>query len=1059
MPNSTKKSLFRAAKLLKYFLIVMVLILTAIYFLSPVIINRLIQQQLAAAGLTSELVIDTPYSDHLTIPAMELRSNDPNTTASLHLSNVQINYHWLDLLSAQPLQMIQIETLTIRLAGDNPLPSAGDDHSLQQSINLANYLPGVILPQLPFASLQIKNIKLHWQKSSHQRLQLNGQLSIDQQTVELAFEYRENNRLLLNIDASLTANNDFDIQASAPPADALDKQRVEQPSLTSHLSGNIDLQQQQLLINTTWQLSLNHYPATSLWLPTLGENLTGKVLSNSDVQLHINQRIVAPLYFSTLDTWLNATAAESDFELLAISDKPSMVPLFPKLTLDKLQLTTTGTSHYKNQRLKVTFKPASQVTLAQINHPQLRSKSISLALSSPLAIEIGSPLAPLTTGLIVTDFSLLLTSESALGNIGKISHAPIKLQIDNIDLKNKQFNVEYQIPHLQLTNSSTLPFAQLIAQLQGSLSITAQSAQASLAAHSQIQVSGLALEQLSTKLLTINNNSPMQASLNFTEQHIVVSDQTLSLAPTQWQSPWGLLEHPSITVEIQNIDPANSTLQVNLPSVSLSLKARQLPVESIDLLASGSALISPRQILLTIDKNLTLRAAQISIAGYQSQAAKVRSIKPTTISVAIPTAKQTLQLNAVKISPISAVLTGSHITAAGQKLHYQSLRLDLQQLSLAPLRIQASTKLTGVALDKPLAIKNVVISATHNIAGNRHRAVVKVSSVTPAIKLAVTLNSRNNYQSITGQWKISPIDLPSDGPALLNSLRLSLPLPIEIVAGRYIGTGDFKVNRGKLTATAKHQLLDLAVTTPDFTLQDINSHSQTLYRKNKLSHRGELNIQRINYVIPIDNVHTKFNITNILNKHISLNITGAKANILAAKVQLKDLTIPLLKPRGTSILHFSGLPLNNILALEQQPSLVGTGTLAGKLPFTFIGSQLWIKDGDIHSTDNGYIRYQANDQVRAYAATNTGLSIALKVLENFHYKVLSINANYSPQGDLKLHNKLSGKNPHWQQGQPIEFAINIEENVLQLLKALQFSEQLTEKIQQRIKQSANAPLK
>ena len=152
-------------------------------------------------------------------------------------------------------------------------------------------------------------------------------------------------------------------------------------------------------------------------------------------------------------------------------------------------------------------------------------------------------------------------------------------------------------------------------------------------------------------------------------------------------------------------------------------------------------------------------------------------------------------------------------------------------------------------------------------------------------------------------------------------------------------------------------------------------------------------------------------------------------------------------------MSFSALPLNNILALEQQPSLTGKGTLAGELPFRFEGNQLWIDKGNITSTDSGFIRYIANPKVKALAKSNAGLEIALQVLENFQYEVLSIGVSYQPNGDLLLKNNLSGSNPDWQQGQPIDFSINIEENLLQLLKTLQFSDNLNDKIQDKYQRS------
>jgi hypothetical protein len=261
------------------------------------------------------------------------------------------------------------------------------------------------------------------------------------------------------------------------------------------------------------------------------------------------------------------------------------------------------------------------------------------------------------------------------------------------------------------------------------------------------------------------------------------------------------------------------------------------------------------------------------------------------------------------------------------------------------------------------------------------------------------------------------------------------------------------MRKGDIKAEVNHKITLLNLAQEDILLDDINIVSQNIYNNKKLSQSGRISIGKVQSTIPINNISASFNLSNLLAANRSFTLRDLKANILEAKVSLKQLNSPFAVLQGNSVLVFSELPLNNVLALEQQPSLTGKGTLAGKLPFRFDGQQLWINDGKITSTDNGYIRYSANAKVKALAASNAGLEIALKVLENFQYKLLSIGVSYQPSGDLLLKNKLSGNNPDWQRGQPIDFSINIEENVLQLLKTLQFSNNLNDKIQDKIQQS------
>ena len=341
----------------------------------------------------------------------------------------------------------------------------------------------------------------------------------------------------------------------------------------------------------------------------------------------------------------------------------------------------------------------------------------------------------------------------------------------------------------------------------------------------------------------------------------------------------------------------------------------------------------------------------------------------------------------------------------------------------------------------------------HDISQNQHKINAHITGRNIPFSVKAQANSQKNYQKTHVNWQFSPLDIAEHSQAIANALKLSLPKDVSVISGEYSQTGQLDINKGDITANIKHRIKKLNIRHKETSIEGINSSSNSTFAKNKLSQTGNLTIRAINNAVPITKISTAFKINEILSDSTKIHISNTTAETLDASLKLDNFTINLKPLSGHSVIHFSKLPLNNILALEQQPSLVGTGTLAGQLPFSFKGDKLWVKDGDIYSTDSGYIRYSANDKVRAYAKTNKGLEIALNVLEDFHYKVLSIDANYTPDGKLILRNKLSGKNPSWQEGQPIEFAINIEENVLQLLKALQFSEQLTEKIQKHVEQS------
>ena len=83
------------------------------------------------------------------------------------------------------------------------------------------------------------------------------------------------------------------------------------------------------------------------------------------------------------------------------------------------------------------------------------------------------------------------------------------------------------------------------------------------------------------------------------------------------------------------------------------------------------------------------------------------------------------------------------------------------------------------------------------------------------------------------------------------------------------------------------------------------------------------------------------------------------------------------------------------------------------------------------------------------AKSNASLDLVLKALSNFQYQVLDVISDYKAGGDLTLRVRLEGKNPDWQGGQPINLNLKLQENIPTLLRSLQLSDEISEKVKKR----------
>jgi hypothetical protein len=81
-----------------------------------------------------------------------------------------------------------------------------------------------------------------------------------------------------------------------------------------------------------------------------------------------------------------------------------------------------------------------------------------------------------------------------------------------------------------------------------------------------------------------------------------------------------------------------------------------------------------------------------------------------------------------------------------------------------------------------------------------------------------------------------------------------------------------------------------------------------------------------------------------------------------------------------------------------------------------------------------------------------GMDLAWQALSDFRYQTLATTVELQPNGKVLLQVKLHGYNPDLQQGRPIHFNINVEEDLPALLTSLQLSGQISDRVRQRIQQ-------
>ncbi len=174
------------------------------------------------------------------------------------------------------------------------------------------------------------------------------------------------------------------------------------------------------------------------------------------------------------------------------------------------------------------------------------------------------------------------------------------------------------------------------------------------------------------------------------------------------------------------------------------------------------------------------------------------------------------------------------------------------------------------------------------------------------------------------------------------------------------------------------------------------------------------------------------------------------AGLFSGTIELAEPVTFTLPPSGHTVpIRVSDVNLGKVLALYEEQGIGGSGTVRGHIPVTVGADGVSIEDGSLRS-DGGHLSYQKGAG-EAARSTHQHLDLALQLLEDFAYESLVAEMDFATSGDLILDVHLSGRNPGVFEGRPVNFNINVEENLFDLFKVLQLTDDLTIKLEERLR--------
>ncbi|RNA66108.1 hypothetical protein CR163_000790 [Prosthecochloris sp. ZM_2] len=176
-----------------------------------------------------------------------------------------------------------------------------------------------------------------------------------------------------------------------------------------------------------------------------------------------------------------------------------------------------------------------------------------------------------------------------------------------------------------------------------------------------------------------------------------------------------------------------------------------------------------------------------------------------------------------------------------------------------------------------------------------------------------------------------------------------------------------------------------------------------------------------------------------------------RAGFLGGSIGIETVEYNISRHQAQFVLQLDNVPLQKLLSLQGVNKVLASGSVRGTLPVSIDGPVFEIHQGAMSAAQNGTITYQTSEE--EMSAAHQGLQTTYTALSDFRYNTLQAAIDIAPDGESFIALQLKGHNPEFQDGREVHLNINVEQNLLDLLRSLTISgaveQAITEKAQQQ----------
>ena len=180
-------------------------------------------------------------------------------------------------------------------------------------------------------------------------------------------------------------------------------------------------------------------------------------------------------------------------------------------------------------------------------------------------------------------------------------------------------------------------------------------------------------------------------------------------------------------------------------------------------------------------------------------------------------------------------------------------------------------------------------------------------------------------------------------------------------------------------------------------------------------------------------------------------IAESHLEMIGGKVTLDPMVLVLGAAAQQLNLKVDQLSVAKLFEQFGVAGLTGDGVISGNVPVTLFPAGLGITGAELKADGPGTLKYDPNQAPLALKSAGESVAMVLQALSDFHYSKLSLNLDRSLAGDAELALHITGKNPSFYNGYPVELNLTISGRLDEVLRKGLAGYQVPDMIEERLK--------